>query len=167
VADPLLSISSESDSVPSPFLVFIPCHLEPDVRFSLIRLSDNLLPGAFKVSSALAFLLTALSVLLTFAYFRNIPLSVCRRVLHGCVSRFFAASVAFTMSDRLDILFFPFRATFRRCKTCPELVEGFTLCYGLLLCSFFSKGYNASAAADHWLPATWPPDSYHDQTCTG
>jgi len=19
----------------------------------------------------------------------------------------------------------------------------------------------------HWLPATWPPDSYHDRTCTG
>jgi hypothetical protein len=49
VADPLLSISSESASVPSPCLVSIPCHLEPDVRFSLIRLSDNLLPVAFKV----------------------------------------------------------------------------------------------------------------------
>jgi hypothetical protein len=49
VADPLLSISSESASVPSPYLVFIPCHLEPDMRFSLIRLSDNLLPEAFKV----------------------------------------------------------------------------------------------------------------------
>jgi hypothetical protein len=51
VADPLLSISSESASVPSPYLVFIPCHLEPDVRFSLIRLSDNLHPVAFKVRS--------------------------------------------------------------------------------------------------------------------
>jgi len=30
-------------------LVSIPCHLEPDVRFSLIRLSDNLLPAVFKV----------------------------------------------------------------------------------------------------------------------
>jgi hypothetical protein len=30
-------------------LVSILCHLEPDVRFSLIRLSDNLLPAAFKV----------------------------------------------------------------------------------------------------------------------
>jgi len=30
-------------------LVSIPCHIEPDVRFSLIRLSDNLLPGAFMV----------------------------------------------------------------------------------------------------------------------
>jgi hypothetical protein len=30
-------------------LVSIPCHIEPDMRFSLIRLSDNLLPGAFKV----------------------------------------------------------------------------------------------------------------------
>jgi len=29
-------------------LVSIPCHIEPDVRFSLIRLSDNLLPAAFK-----------------------------------------------------------------------------------------------------------------------
>jgi hypothetical protein len=34
--------------MPSPCLVFIPCHLEPDVRFALIRLSDNLLPAAFK-----------------------------------------------------------------------------------------------------------------------
>jgi len=30
-------------------LVSIPCHIEPDMRFSLIRLSDNLLPAAFKV----------------------------------------------------------------------------------------------------------------------
>jgi hypothetical protein len=30
-------------------LVSIPCHIEPDMRFSLIRLSDNLLPEAFKV----------------------------------------------------------------------------------------------------------------------
>jgi hypothetical protein len=30
-------------------LVFIPCHLEPDVRFALIRLSDNLQLEAFKV----------------------------------------------------------------------------------------------------------------------
>ena len=29
-------------------LVFIPCHIEPDMRFSLIRLSDNLRPAAFK-----------------------------------------------------------------------------------------------------------------------
>jgi hypothetical protein len=29
--------------------VSIPCHIEPDMRFSLIRLSDNLLPAAFKV----------------------------------------------------------------------------------------------------------------------
>src|SRR3989337_2257326 len=33
-----------------PILVSIPCHLEPDVRFALIRLSDNLLPGVFKTS---------------------------------------------------------------------------------------------------------------------
>jgi len=31
-------------------LVSTPCHLEPDVRFSLIRLSDNLRPEAFKTS---------------------------------------------------------------------------------------------------------------------
>jgi len=49
VADPLLSVSCESASVPSPCLVFIPCHIESNVRFSLIRLSDNLLPGAFKL----------------------------------------------------------------------------------------------------------------------
>ena len=49
VADPLLSVSCESASVPSPCLVSIPCHIEPDMRFSLIRLSDNLLPAAFKV----------------------------------------------------------------------------------------------------------------------
>jgi hypothetical protein len=29
-------------------LVSIPCHIEPDMRFSLIRLSDNLLPAVFK-----------------------------------------------------------------------------------------------------------------------
>jgi hypothetical protein len=32
-------------------LVSIPCHIEPDMRFSLIRLSDNLLLGVFKTSS--------------------------------------------------------------------------------------------------------------------
>jgi hypothetical protein len=31
-------------------MVSIPCHIEPDVRFFLIRLSDNLLPGVFKTS---------------------------------------------------------------------------------------------------------------------
>ena len=36
-------------------LVSIPCHLEPDVRFSLIRLSDNLLLGVFKTSIVSAF----------------------------------------------------------------------------------------------------------------
>jgi hypothetical protein len=50
VADPLLSVSCESASVPSPCLVSIPCHIEPDMRFSLIRLSDNLLLGVFKTS---------------------------------------------------------------------------------------------------------------------
>jgi len=29
-------------------LVSIPCHIEPDMRFSLIRLSDNLRLGVFK-----------------------------------------------------------------------------------------------------------------------
>ena len=33
-------------------LVSIPCHIEPDVRFSLIRLSDNLLLAAFKDCSS-------------------------------------------------------------------------------------------------------------------
>ena len=37
VADPLLSVSCESASVPSPCLVSIPCHIEPDMRFSLTR----------------------------------------------------------------------------------------------------------------------------------
>jgi hypothetical protein len=32
-------------------LVSIPCHIEPDMRFSLIRLSDNLLLGVFKTFS--------------------------------------------------------------------------------------------------------------------
>src|SRR4030042_4644512 len=31
-------------------LVSIPCHIEPDMRFSLIRLTDNLLLGVFKTS---------------------------------------------------------------------------------------------------------------------
>jgi len=34
---------------PNPIPVSIPCHLEPYVRFSLIRISDNLLPGAYTV----------------------------------------------------------------------------------------------------------------------
>jgi len=44
-----LSVSYESASIPSPCLVSIPCHLEPDLRFSLIRLTDNLLPVACTV----------------------------------------------------------------------------------------------------------------------
>ena len=48
-----------------PILVFISCHIEPDMRFALIRLTDNLLPGAFKASSALAVLLTATAVWLS------------------------------------------------------------------------------------------------------
>ena len=39
-----------------PILVFIPCRLEPDVRFSLIRLSDSLLPVAFTVSTTVILL---------------------------------------------------------------------------------------------------------------
>jgi hypothetical protein len=34
-------------------LVSIPCHLEPYVRFSLIRLSDNLLPTAYEVMACI------------------------------------------------------------------------------------------------------------------
>ena len=37
-------------------LVSIPCHLEPYVRFSLIRLSDNLLPGACTVPVPIPFI---------------------------------------------------------------------------------------------------------------
>ena len=50
------------------------------------------------------------------ACFHNIPLSLRRRVLDGCTSRFFAASMAFTFAERLGSLFFPFGLTFRRCK---------------------------------------------------
>jgi hypothetical protein len=49
VADPLLSVSCESASVPSTCLISIPCHIELDVRFFLIRLTDNHLLGAFKL----------------------------------------------------------------------------------------------------------------------
>ena len=45
----LLSISFERAYRYHLILVFIPCHIEPDMRFALIRLSDNLLPAAFKV----------------------------------------------------------------------------------------------------------------------
>jgi hypothetical protein len=34
---------------PDHILVSIPCHLEPDMRFALIRLSDSLRLGVFKV----------------------------------------------------------------------------------------------------------------------
>jgi len=34
-------------------LVSIPCHLEPDVRFSLIRLTDSLLRATFEVPNSL------------------------------------------------------------------------------------------------------------------
>ncbi len=38
----------------------------------------------------------------------NIPLSLRRRVLRGCLFRFFTASVAFAIADRRGALFFPF-----------------------------------------------------------
>src|SRR3989304_5637899 len=38
------------------------------------------------------------------------------RVLGGCISRFFTASVAFALHEKLGSLFFPFGLTFRRCK---------------------------------------------------
>jgi len=41
--------------------------------------------------------------------------------------------------------------------------------YGLLRYTPFSGGYSASAplvTQKHWLPATWPPGSYHDRTST-
>ena len=44
-----LSVSYESASTPTPYLVSIPCRIEPDMKFSLIRLSDNLLLAVFKV----------------------------------------------------------------------------------------------------------------------
>ena len=36
-------------------LVSIPCHIEPDMRFSLIRLSDNLRLGVFETSNVSTF----------------------------------------------------------------------------------------------------------------
>ena len=45
----------------------------------------------------------------------------------------------------------------------------FTLCYGLLLCSSFSKGYSASAqpvTRKHCEPATWLSGNYQDWTFT-
>ena len=50
-------------------LVSIPCHIEPDMRFSLIRLSDNLLLGVFKIS--------------TVPVFHNLPRQI--RPLHVCL----------------------------------------------------------------------------------
>ncbi len=43
------------------------------------------------------------------AYFHNIPFSLRRRVLRGCLFRFFTASLAFTFADRLGSLLFPFQ----------------------------------------------------------
>ena len=39
----------------------------------------------------------------------NIPFSLRRRILRGCLFRFFTASLAFTFADRLGSLLFPFR----------------------------------------------------------
>ena len=46
----------------------------------------------------------------------HIPFSIRRRVLRGCISRFFTSSFAFTTNERLGTLFPPFGLTFRRCK---------------------------------------------------
>jgi len=54
-------------------------------------------------------------------------------------------------------------------QACPELIEGFTLCYGLLLCFPFSGSYNASTQSVtrlHRLPAIWQPDLYRNWTFT-
>ena len=83
--------------------------------------------------------------------------------------RISTASIAFAMRDRLGSLFFPFRSTCRCCKTCPEPVEGLTLCYGLLFCFPFSGSYNASTQSVtrlHWLPAIRRPDTYRNWTST-
>jgi hypothetical protein len=50
------------------------------------------------------------------AYFRHIPLSLRRRVLHGCIFRLFTASLAFGVVEYLGSLFFPYGLSFRRCK---------------------------------------------------
>jgi len=71
-----------------PILVSIPCLLEPDVRFSLIRLSDNLLPGVFKVSTALVSVLTATSappVQLRLLALRYSPLGSSREFSEGVI----------------------------------------------------------------------------------
>jgi hypothetical protein len=60
--------------------------------------------------------------------------------------------------------------SFSRCRADVSTLQDSLQCCGLLFCSFFSKGYNASAqpvARLHRLLATWPPVSYHDQTFTG
>ena len=99
-------------------------------------------------------------------YFHNIPFSLHRRVLHGCISRFFAASMAFAIGSKARLPLFPFGLTFRCCKI--HFMHS-TVCCGLLLCSPFSGGYTVSAhpvTQMHWLPATWPPDRYQDWTFT-
>jgi hypothetical protein len=54
-------------------------------------------------------------------------------------------------------------------KGSPLHAAGFTLCYGLLFCTPFSGGHNASAQAVtqlHWLSATRRPDPYRYWTST-
>jgi hypothetical protein len=85
--------------------------------------------------------------------------------------RLLTAFVAFALRDRLGSLLFPLTGlTCRCCKSCPEPVEGFTLCYGLLFCFPFSGTFgNASTQSVtrlHWLPAIRRPDTYRNWTFT-
>ncbi|MCJ7483824.1 MAG: hypothetical protein MUO31_12775 [Thermodesulfovibrionales bacterium] len=76
--------------------------------------------------------------------------------------RFFAASIAFAMRDRLGSLFFPLRGQ-------HVGAASFTLCYGLLFRFPFSGSYNASTQSVtrlHRLPAIWRPDPYQSWTST-
>ena len=50
--------------------------------------------------------------------FPNIPSSLRRAVLHGCFSRFFTVSMAFSLTEKLGSPWFPSGLTFRRCKVC-------------------------------------------------
>lgn len=50
------------------------------------------------------------------AYFHRIPLPLRRRVLRGCASRFFAPSLAFTLSETLGSLLVPYGVKCRRCR---------------------------------------------------
>jgi hypothetical protein len=44
-----LSVSYESASTPTPYLVSIPCHLEPDMRFSLTRSGAHRQPSSWSI----------------------------------------------------------------------------------------------------------------------